>query len=157
MSPALLVRDLRPERGVDLRLFRRILCVLLEERLSRKVGELAIYLVDRAEMTRLNEAFLRHSGPTDVITFDYSEPGAGPSLYGEIFICLPVARAQAQKFKVTWQSELIRYAVHGVLHLCGHDDQTPPERARMKRAENNHLRGLAARFDLGKLAFHKRR
>lgn len=152
MSGSLIVRDLLPGRKVDQRLFRQILRVFFDECLERELGEVAIYLVDSAEMTRLNETFLGHAGPTDVITFDYSAGGAAEPLCGEVFICPAVARAQARRFRVTWQSEVVRYAIHGVLHLWGHDDRRPADRALMKRAENKHLSELAARFDFRKLA-----
>ena len=79
-----------------------------------------------------------------------SESAAGP-LCGEIFICVDDALAQARRFRTTWQSELVRYLVHGVLHLCGYDDQSPPARRKMKREEARLLRQLANRFPLRSL------
>jgi probable rRNA maturation factor len=46
------------------------------------------------------------------------------SLHGELFICLDDAVKQAREFRTTWQSELTRYVIHGLLHLCGHDHET---------------------------------
>ena len=120
-------------------------------------------------MTRLNETFLRHKGPTDVITFDYAEkaklaprrrslpprPGrqkAGPALHGEIFICLNEAVSQACQFRTSWQSELARYLIHGLLHLNGFDDRKAADRREMKRAEDRLLKKTARRFPLSKLA-----
>ncbi|HVV74139.1 MAG TPA: rRNA maturation RNase YbeY [Verrucomicrobiae bacterium] len=147
MSRSLLVRNLVPGRAVALRPFKHILEHLLRDLLHKEFRELAFYLVDTPEITRINEAFLRHKGSTDVITFDYSGPG-GKVLEGEIFICLAEALVQSRKFRVTWQEELVRYAVHGTLHLCGHDDQHAAARAKMKRMENRLLAQLAARFKL---------
>ena len=59
---------------------------------------------------------------------------------------------QAKKFKTSWQSELVRYVVHGVLHLLGHDDLKPDLRRKMKREENRLVRLLAKRFSLAQLA-----
>ena len=128
-------------------------------------AELGIHLVAAPEMTRLNETFLRHAGPTDVITFDYTETGrAGsplptdgahgvtrPTIHGEIFICVDEAVLQARKFRTSWQSEIVRYLVHGVLHLLGHDDRRAASRRKMKREENRRLRELSRRFPLRKL------
>jgi len=108
-------------------------------------------------MARLNVVFLRHAGSTDVISFDYSELGTRDSeqqtrLHGEIFICVDEAIRQARRFRTTWQSEIVRYLVHGVLHLIGCDDQRAADRRKMKREENRWLRSLAARFPLSRLA-----
>ena len=98
-------------------------------------------------MTLLNESFLHHQGPTDVISFDYYEKGPPGELWGEIIVCTDEAILQARRFRTTWQSELVRYIVHGILHLNGYDDRVPKERNRMNRAENGLLRDLAVRFD----------
>jgi probable rRNA maturation factor len=110
--------------------------------------DLGFRLVGKVEMIRLNEQFLRHKGPTDVISFNYSERGNLGFLSGEIFICVDEAVGQAGRFRTTWQRELVRYAVHGVLHLCGYDDKAPAERQRMKRHEERLLSRLAREFDL---------
>lgn len=142
--------------GIHPRRIRPILDALLAEFWSEANIELGVCLVDTAEITRLNETFVRHRGPTDVITFDYSEPSPGHksqdrALRGEIFICVQEALTQARRFRTTWQSELIRYLVHGVLHLSGYDDQEPAAHRRMKRVEDFWVQRLAARFDFKQL------
>jgi len=102
-------------------------------------------------MTELNERFLQHAGSTDVITFDYVEPGSEPLLHGELFLCVDEAKVQSTRYATTWQSELVRYLVHGVLHLCGYDDRTTAQRRKMKAAENRLLAELSLRFNLKKL------
>jgi len=160
-------------RRVDLRLLRRIVQALLRETWPNGSFDLVFYMVAGPEMTRLNEAFLHHKGSTDVITFDYSEregqayslstSGAGvrptrdtrdtcPTvLHGEIFVCLDEAVSQARRFNATWQSELVRYVVHGALHLLGYDDQADRARRRMKEAEDTLVRQLARQFDFHNL------
>jgi rRNA maturation RNase YbeY len=100
-------------------------------------------------MAALNWKFLRHEGATDVITFDHAEKRK--CLHGELFICVDEAVLQANNFKTKWQSEIVRYIVHGVLHLIGHDDLTPELRQKMKRAENLLLRRLAKKFSLAQI------
>jgi probable rRNA maturation factor len=73
-----------------------------------------------------------------------------PALHGEIFICVDDAIAQARRFRTTWTSELVRYAIHGVLHLLGHDDSRPDARRKMKREENRLVKEMARRFPLRK-------
>jgi len=164
----LTLRNRQRARCVNLPLLRRVARALLTGRLRLKNYELGVHLMAAPEMARLNERFLNHAGSTDVITFDYSEkaaqasrlsseetpnrPGAFAALCGEVFICLDDAVAQARRFRTTWQSELVRYLVHGVLHLRGYDDRQPKFRRAMKREEDRLVRELARLFPLSKLA-----
>lgn len=117
---------------------------------------LSIHLVGDRRMRTLNARHLNHPGLTDVITLDYGPlPTLGPqpdARCGDIFISVPEALRQARAFRTSWQAEVVRYLIHGLLHLVGYDDTTPPARRRMKRAENRLLRRLAARFDFARLA-----
>lgn len=135
-------------RKIDLRLLERIAAAALEE-LGMEAAELGIVLVGAKEMARLNEKFLGHEGPTDVITFDYSERNDG--LSGEIFVCVAEAERQAKEFKTSWQSEVVRYVAHGILHLAGHDDLRPVARKKMKKEEGRLVHELSRRFALSKL------
>ena len=141
-------------RAVDLRLLRRIGLSLLEE-LGAEEWEIAVHLVGSDEMTQVNQTFLDHEGPTDVITFDYSKEEGAAGWRGEIFICVDEAVAQARRFRCRWQWETARYLAHGLLHIQGHDDTRPGPRRRMKRRENKLLKDLSRRFDLGKLERRK--
>jgi rRNA maturation RNase YbeY len=107
--------------------------------------------VDAPESTRLNEKFLQHRGSTDVITFDYGDASEPDLLSGEIFVCLDEAVKQARRFRTSWQSELVRYVVHGILHLCGYDDRKPRARRTMKREEDRLVKQLTARFAVRQL------
>jgi rRNA maturation RNase YbeY len=73
-------------------------------------------------------------------------------LHGEIFVCLDEAVRQAQRFHTSWPAELMRYVIHGLLHLRGFNDARPAARRRMKREEDRLLRRVAGRFDLSRLA-----
>ncbi len=150
---------------VDLRLFRQIARALLDDLLTLPTYDLDVSLLADPAMTRLNEQFVHHAGSTDVITFDYTDPPPPASgirhpasgIHGELFLCPDEALRQARRFRTTWQSELVRYLVHGVLHLLGHDDQSPALRRRMKRAENQLLRALTSQFPLERLERPARR
>jgi probable rRNA maturation factor len=135
-------------KKIDVRLLEKIAAATLEE-LEMEAAELSIVLVSAKEMAALNEKFLQHEGPTDVITFDYAEGTNG--LSGEIFICAEVAEKQAKEFKTSWQSEVVRYVAHGILHLAGHDDLSPVARKKMKKEEGRLVRELSRRFALSKL------
>jgi rRNA maturation RNase YbeY len=77
-------------------------------------------------------------------------------LHGEIFVCVDEALLQARKFGTSWQSETVRYVVHGVLHLLGHDDLRAAARRGMKREEDRLVREISRRFSLAQLARHPR-
>ena len=145
----LVLRNRQRTRHVHSQLLRRVTSFLLADFLSLERGELAIHLIAAPEMARINQQFLDHAGSTDVITFDY---GGEDRLHGEIFICIDDAVKQARQFRTTWQSELVRYLIHGVLHLAGYDDLTPAGRRVMKREENRLLRLLSRQFSLKHLA-----
>ena len=115
---------------------------LLGEALDLADFELGIHFVTPAEMACVNWEFLKHEGPTDVITFNH-QPDPDGSLHGELFICPAVAQTQAKEFKTKLADELGRYVIHGVLHLLGYDDLTPADRRVMKRHENTLVRAFA--------------
>jgi probable rRNA maturation factor len=143
-------------KKVNVRWLQKITLALLSD-LKLTDAELGIHLVGSREMARVNWQFLRHEGSTDVITFDHlaadsAPPTAKGRLHGELFICMDDAVAQATEFQTTWQSEVVRYGVHGVLHLLGHDDVRPGLRRKMKRQENRLLRRLEQRFSFADLA-----
>jgi probable rRNA maturation factor len=135
-------------KKINLRLLKQITQALLAE-LKIENAELGINLVGAKEMAALNWKFLRHEGSTDVITFDHGEKRK--CLHGELFICADEAVLHAKSFKTNWQSEIVRYIVHGVLHLVGHGDLKPELRREMKRAENLFLRKLAKNFSLAQI------
>ena len=146
----LTVANRQRARKINLPLFREIATSLMAE-LAGPEASLEINLVSPAQMAKVNQAFLQHEGPTDVITFDYREARPDAPLHGELFICPAVAVSQAREFGTDWRSELVRYAIHGLLHLLGHDDLEPVARRKMKLVEVRWLRLISRRFALSKL------
>jgi rRNA maturation RNase YbeY len=142
-------------KQINARLLKQIAVELFAE-LKITEAELGINIVTAEEMAKVNWQFLQHEGSTDVITFSYEKPEAGSQkselkLHGELFICVDEAVLQAKEFKTSWQSEVVRYVVHGILHLLGHDDLKPPLRRKMKREENRLVRQLSQRFSLAQI------
>ena len=146
------VRNRQRSGAVNVRQLRRIIITLLVDHLGVTEFHLNICLVSALEMARLNEKYLRHKGPTDVLAFDYRDAARPGPLFGEIFVCVEEACAQARRFRTTWQSEVVRYVIHGLLHLCGYDDRHSRQRQKMKRAENRLLSLLSRQFSLRSLA-----
>jgi probable rRNA maturation factor len=142
-------------KKINTRLLKRIVFELFAE-LQIETAELGINLVAAREMTLLNETFLHHAGSTDVITFNHQDeaihPEDEPVLHGELFVCVDEAILQAKRFRSSWQSEVVRYIVHGILHLLGHDDLRAGRRRRMKREENRLVRRLAKKISFAQLS-----
>ena len=78
--------------------------------------------------------YLGHDYFTDIITFDYCE---GDSISGDLFISLDTVRSNAEKFGKTYEEELHRVIIHGVLHLCGINDKGPGEREVMEACKTS--------------------
>lgn len=107
------------------------------------IGEAAISLafVDNETIHRLNKRYLDHDEPTDVLSFPLSEPGE-KKLQGELVIGALVARAQAEERHHDVAAELALYVIHGLLHLCGHDDTSAQSAAAMRQRERHYLKQL---------------
>ena len=145
----LFIRNRQRELPMAVPIIRKIVRRLLEVELGLDAYELGVHLVGPKEMARINQDYLRHEGATDVITFPYADP---PELHGELFVCPFVGREQSKEFNTSWQAEVIRYVIHGVLHLQGHDDLEPAKRRSMKREENRLMRRLEKRFRLAAIS-----
>jgi len=103
---------------------------------GRKVGNLNYIFCNDDRILEVNKEFLGHDYYTDIITFDYSEPGL---VSGDMFISLDTVLSNSFKFHTSYDKELMRVIIHGVLHLCGINDKGPGERAVMEAAEEKAL------------------
>ena len=97
-----------------------------------------IFCSDEREL-EVNRQFLGHDYYTDIITFDYSTES---TLNGDIFISLDTVRSNAEEVGVSFEEELHRILIHGVLHLTGQGDKTPETKAEMTRKENLAIQKL---------------
>jgi len=152
----LVITNRQRAKKVNSRRLKEITAALLAE-LKITEANLGVNLVGVREMALVNETFLQHKGPTDVITFDHRNcklqiANCKSEIHGELFICVNVAMTQAKEFQSSWQAEVVRYVVHGVLHLLGYDDLKPALRRRMKREENRLMRLLEREFTFARLA-----
>jgi probable rRNA maturation factor len=103
--------------------------------------EISLAFVDNPTIHRLNQRYLQHDEPTDVLSFPLSEPTAS-RLAGELVIGVEVAAAQAASRAHDVQTELALYVIHGLLHLCGYDDHDEADVAAMRDRERHYLRQL---------------
>lgn len=103
--------------------------------------EISLAFVDNPTIHRLNKRYLDHDEPTDVLSFPLSDPSA-KKLAGELVLGVEVARDQAAERGHDVHVELALYVIHGLLHLCGYDDKSPKEEARMRQRERHYLAKL---------------
>ncbi|EFC71086.1 rRNA maturation RNase YbeY [Prevotella sp. oral taxon 299] len=103
---------------------------------GKKVGDIGYMFVDDEKILEVNREYLQHDYYTDIITFDYCE---NDELNGDLVISLDTVRTNAELFGKTYEEELYRVIIHGVLHLIGINDKGPGEREIMEAAENKAL------------------
>ena len=104
------------------------------------VGDINYIFCNDARILEVNQQYLQHDYFTDIITFDYSR---GMLIRGDLFISLDTVQSNALLLGTSYQSELLRVIIHGILHLCGINDKGPGEREVMENFENQSLKLLA--------------
>lgn len=109
--------------------------VILSE--NKKEGDINYIFCDDEYLLNLNEQYLDHDTLTDIISFDYS---VGNELHGDIFISIERVRENAQDFNVTFEEELKRVLVHGVLHYCGYKDKSEEDEQLMRNKEDEKIK-----------------
>lgn len=102
-----------------------------------------IAIVDEPQMCEFHDRWMNDPSPTDVLTFDLrDDDDTTDGIEGQIIICEPVAREQAQARGHSWQDEVLLYALHGFLHLAGYDDHDDADFERMHAEEDAMLIAL---------------
>lgn len=102
----------------------------------------SVVLVGDALMSALHLRSHGDAMPTDVLTYELERGAGGDVSEGEIVVCVPEARRRVGADIMALRREVLLYALHGVLHLCGMDDRTEREFARMHRKEDEILTGI---------------
>lgn len=106
-------------------------------RSGRRIGDLSVVFCSDPYILGVNREYLGHDYYTDIITFDYCE---GDVLSGDLIISVDTVRANAAEYgAASFEEELSRVIVHGLLHLIGFDDHTDAERKEMRAQENAAL------------------
>jgi probable rRNA maturation factor len=104
--------------------------------------EFSLALVGNARMAELHQQFMNIPGPTDVLTFELDHDARGRVTAGEVVVCVPYALREARRRGVPPRDELLLYALHGMLHLCGYNDLTDRDFAKMHKREDEILTEL---------------
>lgn len=110
--------------------------VEVARRHGRRVGAITYIFCDDARILEVNKEFLNHDYFTDIITFDDT---TGRLIRGDIFISLDTVASNAETVGTTYDDELMRVIIHGILHLCSINDKGPGEREIMEAHENDAL------------------
>jgi rRNA maturation RNase YbeY len=108
--------------------------VILSE--NKKEGEINYVFCDDDYLHKINLEYLNHDTLTDIISFDYS---MGDELHGDIFVSVERVKDNASDFQVSFQEELKRVLVHGVLHYCGYKDKREADELLMRSKEDEKI------------------
>jgi len=163
-DPEVFVADEQRTAAVDVARWRRLGEEVLAAEGVRGNVELSLLFVEEDDIAALNEQFLGHSGPTDVLAFPIdavdvdvmSSPTSGhsgpdrpppdpsdqPLLLGDVVLCPAVAERQAADHAGSYDDEIALLVVHGILHVLGHDHAEPAEAAVMRGRERELLEAL---------------
>ena len=127
-------------QGIDLPGFNQCIVNQWIEAITRtfykSVGNLTYIFCTDEKIIEVNREFLQHDYFTDIITFDYSNRRR---ISGDMFISLDTVRSNAALFGKSYDDELMRVVIHGVLHLVGINDKGVGEREIMEKHENDAL------------------
>lgn len=104
---------------------------------NKKEGEINYIFCDDEYLLEINQQYLDHDTLTDIISFDYS---VGNELHGDIFISIERVRENAEDFSVSFDDELKRVMIHGVLHYCGYKDKSESDEQIMRNKEDEKIK-----------------
>ena len=100
------------------------------------IGELSFIFCSDEYLKEINVKYLNHDFFTDVITFDYSKEKL---LFGDVYVSTDRVKENAKTYSSSFNKELFRVIIHGVLHLCGFNDKTKKEKTLIRSKENEAL------------------
>jgi len=103
---------------------------------NKKEGEINYVFCDDEYLHKLNVEHLSHDTLTDIISFDYS---IGNEIHGDIFISVERVADNAKDYNVTFEVELQRVLVHGILHYCGYKDKSQDDELAMRSKEDEKI------------------
>ena len=109
--------------------------VILSE--NKSEGEINYIFCDDDYLVEINQQYLNHDTLTDIISFDYS---LGNEIHGDIYISIERVRENAEEFKVSFEEELKRVMIHGILHYCGYKDKLESDELLMRSKEDEKIK-----------------
>ena len=159
MPASVFAADEQSDHPVDIERWIALCEAVLREEGVRGDTEVSLLFVDEASIAALNQQFMGHAEPTDVLSFPIDAddeptgrvPDAGgtgpveppppeiPQLIGDIVICPSVAARNAHDHECSLDDEIALLVVHGILHLLGWDHEEDEEAERMEARERELL------------------
>jgi probable rRNA maturation factor len=124
--------DFEPDQAREL--FQWIKAVIEAEQC--KLGNVSFIFCSDNHLLDMNQNYLQHDTLTDIITFPYADP---PLVHGDIFISIDRVKDNAATYKVSFEQELHRVMIHGILHLCGFGDKSADEKNKITAKEDAAL------------------
>ncbi|MGZ5222535.1 MAG: rRNA maturation RNase YbeY [Bacteroidia bacterium] len=112
----------------------------------KTLNYLHVVFLDDEQLLQINKEFLEHDYYTDIITFNYADEA--DVIEAELYISVTRVADNAQTLGVTFDQELNRVVIHGVLHLCGYEDNTIELKNEMQLAENKYINLIVSRETL---------
>lgn len=122
-------------KQVDEHLIKKWILNVLEDE-DKRAGEIIYNFVSESEILKINNLHLNHNYYTDIITFDNSFVNI---INGDLFISLDTIKSNSERFKFSYRTEINRVIIHGIMHLCGHNDSTEEEKSIMRKFEDIYL------------------
>jgi probable rRNA maturation factor len=112
------------------------------EKQERKTGKITFVFCSDDFLLNINKRYLNHDTYTDIITFDYSKEDSKLPISADIIISVDRVKENAKKFSKSFEEELHRVIIHGILHLLGYKDKTKKAKEEMTAQENACLKSL---------------
>lgn len=137
--------QIKGKLAINKKFAAKIISVAVKELKLKKDFEITVLVVNRAKIRNLNRKFRVMDKATDVLSFSQKEgqavftPKSEPEYWGDIIICYPVLKKQAQVFGQSLEREFAFLLIHGFLHLLGYNDQTKKEYQQMEKTQNKIL------------------
>jgi rRNA maturation RNase YbeY len=111
---------------------------------EKEIGNITIVFSNDSYILEINKQYLNHNYFTDIITFDYSH---NRMIEGDIFISLDTVLDNSKKYKVSFNNELLRVIIHGILHLLGFKDKEELDKTVMRENENKCLEIFFTKYE----------
>jgi len=111
---------------------------LLQQKESCRFEQIELVFVDDETIRTINRKYLNHDFITDIITFPFHDEGE--MIEGTLYCCSPQILRQAGDFQETFDNEILRVVIHGLLHLIGYGDHTSMEKQIMRNLEDTYIK-----------------
>lgn len=135
--PVVRVSNLQSKHSIRVTQIQKLTETILKVLRQRK--ELHVAMVSDSQIKKINKTFHAQNKPTDVLAFEAPRFSA-PNFLGEVIVSVDRARVYSKRFQATHDEELMRYVIHGMLHLLGERDHKESVRKKMFEKQERLLK-----------------